>query len=137
MITKRDIIDQAFKLLAMSGYELDDAPEDEQDILQLLDNLMAELQGDDCQFGYNVPEDITQSYLGDDSGIARDALSGIAHKLALRICNLFGKTPPILLVSQAGEAYNTLLTKYMIVPNAHQVADSWQFGSGNLIYGLY
>lgn len=42
-ILKRDIVDRAFKLLAMSGFELDDSPEDEHDILQTLDDMMAEM----------------------------------------------------------------------------------------------
>lgn len=143
MILKRDIVDKAFKLLAMSGFELDDSPEDEQDMVQALDDLMAEIQDEHHNFGYIVP-DVTNSYLGDVSGIKRDALSGIAHKLALRICSLFGKTPPILLVNQADDAYNALLTRYQQIPDVKRGGDagtpddaiSWTFGAGNKIRGL-
>lgn len=143
MILKRDIVDKAFKLLAMSGFELDDSPEDEQDMVQALDDLMAEIQDEHHNFGYIIP-DVTNSYLGDVSGIKRDALSGIAHKLALRICSLFGKTPPILLVSQADDAYNALLTRYQQIPDVKRGGDagapddaiSWTFGAGNKIRGL-
>lgn len=134
MILKRDIVDRAFKLLAMSGYELDDAPEDEQDILQALDDMMAELQSGLYDFGYLLRDDVTDSYLGDDSGIKRDALSGIAHKLALRICSIFGKqaSPQLLAqADQADQAYNALLTKYQVIPNAASVTQTWRFGSGN------
>lgn len=140
MILKRDIVDKAFKLLAMSGFELDDSPEDEQDMVQALDDLMAEIQDEHHNFGYIVP-DVTNSYLGDVSGIKRDALSGIAHKLALRICSLFGKTPPILLVNQADDAYNALLTRYQQIPDVKRGGDagtpddaiSWTFGAGNKV----
>lgn len=143
MILKRDIVDKAFKLLAMSGFELDDSPEDEQDMVQALDDLMAEIQDEHHNFGYIIP-DVTNSYLGDVSGIKRDALSGIAHKLALRICSLFGKTPPILLVNQADDAYNALLTRYQQIPDVKRGGDagtpddaiSWTFGAGNKIRGL-
>lgn len=143
MILKRDIVDKAFKLLAMSGFELDDSPEDEQDMVQALDDLMAEIQDEHHNFGYVIP-DVTNSYLGDVSGIKRDALSGIAHKLALRICSLFGKTPPILLVNQADDAYNALLTRYQQIPDVKRGGDagtpddaiSWTFGAGNKIRGL-
>ncbi|WP_131669251.1 packaged DNA stabilization gp4 family protein [Psychrobacter pygoscelis] len=132
MITKRDIVDRAFKLLAMSGYELDDSPEDEQDIVQTLDDLMAEIQTDNCHFGYIV-SDMVDSYLGDEAGIKRDAVSGIAHKLALRICSLYGKVPPPLLVNQADDAYNALLTRYQKIPDAVSATKTWQFGSGNKV----
>lgn len=130
MILKRDIVDRAFKLLSMSGFELDDSPEDTYDILQMLDDMMAELQNGDYDFGYLV-SDVDESQLNDDSGIKRDALSGVAHKLALRICSLFGKTPPVLLVAQANQAYNALLTKYQKIPTSATTSDGWNFGSGN------
>lgn len=130
MILKKDIVDRAFKLLAMSGFELDDSPEDEHDILQTLDDMMSEMQGVDYDFGYKLADN-GQSYMGDDSGIKRDALSGIAHKLALRICSLFGKTPPVLLVSQANEAYNALLVRYQTIPNTKSHSEKWTFGAGN------
>lgn len=131
MITKRDIVDRAFKLLSMSGFELDDAPDDEQDILQTLDDMMAELQGVDYHFGYLIADSVTDSFLGDESGIERDALSGIAHKLALRICSLFGKTPPVLLLMQADEAYNALLTRYQTIPVVVPHTNNYLYGSGN------
>lgn len=129
-ILKRDIVDRAFKLLSMSGFELDDSPEDEHDILQTLDDMMSELQGVDYDFGYKLAEN-GESYMGDDSGIKRDALTGIAHKLALRICSLFGKQPPILLVNQAHDAYNALLTRYQQIPTAKTHSEKWLFGAGN------
>lgn len=129
-ILKRDIVDRAFKLLAMSGFELDDSPEDEHDILQTLDDMMAEMQGVDYDFGYKLAEN-GQSYMGDDSGIKRDALTGIAHKLALRICSLFGKQPPILLMSQASDAYNALLVRYQNIPKSKTQGEQYTFGSGN------
>lgn len=130
MILKRDIVDRAFKLLAMSGFELDDSPEDEYDILQTLDDMMSEMQGVDYDFGYKLAEN-GESYMGDDSGIKRDALSGISHKLALRICSLFGKNPPTLLVSQANDAYNALLTRYQQIPTTKTHSEKWLFGAGN------
>lgn len=132
-ITKRDIVDRAFKLLSMSGFELDDAPEDEQDILQTLDDMMAELQTDNYDFGYLFAEDVTESYLGDLAGIKRDAISGIAHKLALRICSLFGKTPPVLLLNQADDAYNALLTRYQKIPKVTEREENWFYGVGNKV----
>lgn len=133
MILKRDIVDRAFKLLSMSGLELDDAPEDSQDILQTLDDMMAELQTDNYDFGYLFSDDVTESYLGDLAGIKRDAISGIAHKLALRICSLFGKTPPVLLLNQADDAYNALLTRYQNIPSVEYLADNIVLGTGNKV----
>ena len=95
----------------MSGFEVGRrSPKDEQDILQTLDDMMAELQTDNLRLWLSVCRGRTESYLGDLAGIKRDAISGIAHKLALRICSLFGKTPPVLLLNQADDAYNALLT---------------------------
>lgn len=131
MITKRDIVDRAFKLLSMSGFLLDGSPQDSTDILQLLDDMMAEIQGVDYDFGYIVPVDTSSSYLDDNAGIKYDALSGIAHKLALRICSLFGKTPPVLLINQADDAYNALLTRYQKIPSAKSHSETWLFGAGN------
>lgn len=130
-ITKRDIVDRAFKLLSMSGMELDDSPEDEQDILQTLDDMMAELQSPDCNFGYLIAPDVVDSYLGDLAGIERDAISGISHKLALRICSLFGKQPSPLLLTQASDAYNALLTRYQSIPAVVPHINNYQYGSGN------
>lgn len=129
MITKRDIVDRAFKLLSMSGYELDDSPEDSQDILQMLDDMMAELPQ---KFGYLYSLDTVESYLQDDSGIARDAISGISHKLALRIANMFGKPVTAQLANQADDAYNALLTRYQTIPDLAHQAENYTFGSGNV-----
>lgn len=129
MITKRDIVDRAFKLLSMSGYELDDSPEDSQDILQMLDDMMAELPQ---KFGYRFAEDVTESYLQDDSGIARDAIGGISHKLALRIANMFGKPITTQLANQCDDAYNALLTRYQKIPDLAHQAENYTFGSGNV-----
>ena len=133
MILKRDIVDRAFKLLSMSGFELDDSPEDSQDILQTLDDMMAELQTGSYDFGYLLAEDVTDSYLGDESGIKRDALSGISHKLALRICSIYGKQPPVLLLSQADDAYNAMLTIYQNIPSVEYSTDNVVLGSGNKV----
>lgn len=133
MITKRDIVDRAFKLLSMSGFELDDSPEDSQDILQTLDDMMAELQADSYDFGYLFAEDVTESYLGDLAGIKRDALSGISHKLALRICSLYGKQPPTLLLGQADDAYNAMLTTYQNIPEVKNCPDNVVLGTGNKV----
>ena len=131
MILKRDIVDRAFKLLSMSGFELDDAPEDSQDILQTLDDMMAELQTGSYDFGYLLAEDVTESYLGDIAGIKRDALSGISHKLALRICSIYGKQPPVLLLNQADDAYNAMLTIYQQIPAVKDCPANVVLGAGN------
>lgn len=133
MILKRDIVDRAFKLLSMSGFELDDSPEDSQDILQTLDDMMAELQTGSYNFGYLLSDDPVDSYLGDDSGIKRDALSGISHKLALRICSIYGKQPPVLLLNQADDAYNAMLTIYQNIPSVEYSTDNIVLGTGNKV----
>lgn len=133
-ITKRDIVNRSFELLGMSGYSLDDSPEDEQTILQTLDDMMAELQGTDYNFGYLFAPDVVDSYLGDLAGVERDALSGIAHKLALRICSIFGKQPSPLLLMQTDEAYNALLTRYQTIPDVVSHTNNYRYGSGNKIY---
>lgn len=133
MILKRDIVDRAFKLLSMSGFELDDSPEDSQDILQTLDDMMAEIQTGSYNFGYLLSDDPVDSYLGDESGIKRDALSGISHKLALRICSLYGKQPPVLLLGQADDAYNAMLTIYQNIPSVEYSTDNIVLGSGNKV----
>lgn len=133
-ITKRDIVNRSFELLGMSGFDLDDAPEDEQSILQTLDDMMAELQGVDYNFGYLVADDVVDSYLGDLAGIERDALSGISHKLALRICPLFGKQPNPLLIMQTDDAYNALLTRYQVIPETVPHVQNYHYGAGNKRY---
>lgn len=133
MILKRDIVDRAFKLLSMSGFELDENPEDSQDILQTLDDMMAELQTGSYDFGYLLAEDVTESYLGDIAGIKRDALSGISHKLALRICSIYGKQPPVLLLNQADDAYNAMLTIYQNIPSVEYSTDNIVLGTGNKV----
>ena len=133
MILKSDIVDRAFKLLSMSGFELDDSPEDSQDILQTLDDMMAELQTGSYDFGYLLSDDPVDSFLGDESGIKRDALSGISHKLALRICSLYGKQPPVLLLNQADDAYNAMLTIYQNIPSVEYSTDNVVLGAGNKV----
>lgn len=133
-ITKRDIVNEAFELLGMSGYELDDSPEDAQSILQTLDNMMATLQSPSCNFGYLVAPDVVDSYLGDLAGIERDAMSGISHKLAMRICNKFGKQPSPLLYKETDEAYNALLTRYQVIPETVPHVQNYHYGAGNKRY---
>lgn len=132
-ITKRDIVDEAFELLGMSGYNLDDSPEDSQSVLMSLDNMMAELQSNEINFGYLVAEDITESYLGDLAGIKRNAMSGISHKLAMRICNKFGKQPSPLLYKETDDAYNALLTRYQKIPLVTEREENWFYGVGNKV----
>ncbi|WP_372844802.1 packaged DNA stabilization gp4 family protein [Psychrobacter sp.] len=112
---------------------MDDSPEDSQDILQTLDDMMAELQTGSYDFGYLFAEDVTESYLGDLAGIKRDALSGISHKLALRICSIYGKQPPVLLLSQADDAYNAMLTIYQNIPSVEYSTDNIVLGTGNKV----
>lgn len=82
-ITRRDIVDRAFKILSLPGFELDDAPGDEQDMSQALDDMMAELQSPDRNFGYLIAEDVVDRYSGDMAGIKRDAISDISRYLRL------------------------------------------------------
>lgn len=132
-ITKRDIVDEAFELLGMSGYNLDDSPEDSQSVLLSLDNMMAGMQTGSYDFGYMLADDIQDSYLGDIAGIKRDALSGISHKLALRICNKFGKQPSLLLYKEADDAYNEMLTIYQKIPDIRNCPDNVVLGTGNKV----
>src|SRR5699024_1201545 len=107
------------------------SPEDSQSVLLSLDNMMAGMQNGSYDFGYILADDVTDSYLGDDSGIKRDALSGISHKLALRICNKFGKQPSPLLYKEADDAYNEMLTIYQQIPAVRDCPDNVVLGSGN------
>ena len=92
--TKRVVIEMAFEVMNLAGYEFDASPEEMFSMLRNLDVMMAEWQGPgrNIAIGYNAPAIVGQGDLEDPIGSPDWTLDGIATSLAMRRAPTIGKT---------------------------------------------
>lgn len=92
--TKRVVIEMAFEVMNLAGYEFDATPEEIFSMLRNLDVMMAEWVGPgrNIAIGYNAPAIVGQGDLEDPLGAPDWTLDGIATSLALRRAPTIGKT---------------------------------------------
>jgi len=127
MTTKRQIVLQAFKNTSLAAYVFDLRPEELQDAVTELDQMMAMWAANDVNLGYVVGDE-----LDDESGIALANLPAVVSNLAMTICTLFGRQPPAALAANAAQSYAGLLTQAMInVDATRPMQGHIPYGAGN------
>lgn len=92
--TKRIVIEMAFEVMTLAGYEFDASPEEQFSMLRSLDVMMAEWEGPgrNIAIGYNAPAVVGQGDFEDPIGVPDWTLDGVATSLALRRAPTIGKS---------------------------------------------
>ena len=109
MITKGDIVNQAFEYLRISGLTNEAAPRDTQLALRSLDSIMLAWTNKGLNLSWNKSDDFTDPDPQEDSGISDADYEAIYVNLAVKLAPAFGK-PPTQLDSFARELYAGLFS---------------------------
>lgn len=109
--TKRQLIDQAFSVLALQGFRVNLNPEQRQLALRTLDSMMGMWNGLGIRLGYPLPSNPDNSNIDNDSGLPDSANMAVYMKLAIAIASGYGKQlmPETMAIAKA--AYNVLLSR--------------------------
>lgn len=130
--TKQELINSALSKIGISNYNFDIQPEQYQDCLQELDNMMASWLAFDINIGYPIPTTATGSNLNDDSLVSENYIAAITYNLALNICPMFGKNPSMITIKNANTYYKDLIRDTSVI-NEIQL-DRTIYGQGNKSY---
>jgi hypothetical protein len=125
MITKRELISQAYGEIGYSSYTFDLLPEQIQAALKKLQQMAAEWDGVGIRIGYDF-----DAGLNDDSGLPDHSHYAYAANLSLRIAPSVGKRAPPELMSMSNKAYLALLTTVQDIP-LYQLPNTMPLGRGN------
>ncbi len=130
---KRDIIERAFGLLGMAGYEFGREPEEVSFALGELESLMAEVETDFGIIGYAYTDEEGDG--AEASGLARSDINGVAAMLAEAIASINGKTLSPEAIRKIGRAVSALKARYASIPTMPYAARTvggmgrrWGFG---------
>lgn len=107
--TKRQIIEQAFAEIGLASYSFDIQPDQMEDALRRLDNMMALWNSKGIRLGYPIPSSPGASDVDEETGVSDDALEAMSLNLAVRIAPAYGKTPMPDTKANASLGYKTLL----------------------------
>ena len=117
MATKRDLIDEAYELMGLGGYEFDLSPEQINLALRRLNQLCGEWDSTGVRIAFN-----SSGGLNDDSGISINSQYAVTSNLAIRLCPTIGRSVNPSLMIEAKKAYLALL-------NANTQIDQYQYPS--------
>lgn len=127
MITKGDIVRQAYIELRISGLTNRATPEDTQIALRKLDSMMLAWTNKGLNLSWNKSDDFTDPDPQEDSGISDADYEAIYVNLAVKLAPAFGK-PPTQLDSFARELYAGLFSTEL---PTQQNNEYMPLGSGN------
>jgi hypothetical protein len=127
--SKREIIEQAFNEIGLSGYIFDLSPEQLQTALRQLDSMMAMWASKGIQLGYPVPVHPNDSQLDQDSFVPLTANEAVYLNIGVRIAPGFGKAAPQETRALAKMAYDTLLIQ-AATPRERQMPETMPRGAG-------
>lgn len=105
MLTKRDIIKQAFTEIGLGSYNYDLQPEDYEDAVRLLDRQMAVWSGYGIETGYPVSTDRDSVTLDSDIGLILQLEDGVVCTLAVSLGPPYGREVPIDVRRRARAGY--------------------------------
>jgi hypothetical protein len=128
--TKNDIIRQALKKLAVTGFDSEVDPSESESALIELESMMAEWDGQGIRVGYNLavtPEDANGA---DAAGILDFSRNAIVYNLAIRVAPEYGKEPSAAVVMGASQSMSRLFTAIHYLPIS-QYPRRMPRGSGN------
>lgn len=128
--TKNDLVRQALKKLAVTGFDYEVDPSESESGLVELEAMMAEWDGQGIRVGYhlaNTPEEADGS---DDAGIPDFSRNAIVYNLAMRIAPEYGKEPSGAVVAGASQSLSRLMTATAYIPTV-KYPRRMPRGSGN------
>lgn len=91
MTTKRQVVEDAFAELSLSGAVVDLTPEELQTGLGRLDRMLAHWDSRGVRIGYALPDPVLGSGLDDASGLPDGAVQTVVANLAVRLAAVYGK----------------------------------------------
>lgn len=128
--TKLHFVETAFEEIAMAGYVFDLTPELKNAALRRLDAMMAEWNGKAIRLGYPIPANPQDSVLDDPTIVPNWAWEAVYTNLALKLCAMLGKTPPVQLMATAKTALTTVMNRSLTMPQM-QLPGTMPVGAGN------
>lgn len=130
--TKNDLVRQALKKLAVTGFDYEVDPSESESALVELESMMAEWDGQGIRVGYNLANSPEEANGADDSGVLDFSRNAIIYNLALRVAPEYGKEPSPAVVSGAGQSISRLLTAIAYIPTV-KYPRRMPRGSGNTL----
>lgn len=118
-ITKGQLVNQALKLLAVSGSLIKPSTEDEYDFLTFLEMMVSSWTNSGIQIGYKLSPNGIDADGSEDSGIAIDNASAVSLCLAVYAASSKGLPVSQVLKGEASKAKRGLYSKEIpqIEPN--------------------
>lgn len=107
--SKRQIIEQAFAEIGLAAYSFDLQPEQVEDALRRLDNMMALWNSKGIRLGYPLPSSPGASDPDQQVGVPDEAIEPMVLNLAIRIAPAYGKVMMPETKATASLGYKTLL----------------------------
>lgn len=135
MISKGDIVSEAYSRMRISGLTVDPSPEDVMTGLSMLEQMAAEWYELNIDANYNF-SDYGEADPNEDSGIPMWALSAFSSNLALRLLSDFGKTATQELYGMASQSYSFISNKTAPVREL-TYSQRMPVGTGNRIRSRY
>lgn len=126
MLTKREIIAQAFEEIGLGAYAYNAQPEDLQTALTRLNALLAFWAGE----GAVTEADSTGRDLDTASNVPVDAEEGVICALAVRIAPSYGKTPSPDTKARGRQGHNLMMRKNIALPTRKADFASVPAGAG-------
>lgn len=133
MITKNDIVLNAFSEMRISGITVSPNPTEVTDAITVLDNMMLNWENENICIGYIRPESYGQSDPNDDSGIPDTAVFAVVANLSKVLCPSYGKQPHMQTLANARQGKSNL---YNIELPQRENNPFLPKGSGE-VYGYY
>lgn len=132
MITKGEIVNQAFQMLMISGVTAGASNEDISLALRSLESMVLSWERSGVYIGYIKSTSFDDIDHADDSGIADTDYFAVYTNLAVRLAPAFGKNPPPQLTKDAKKSYSDLFSE-ILIPVISQ--PNMPLGAGDRRYG--
>lgn len=129
--TKRDVVLRAFRAIGLAAYTFDLRPEELQDALAELEQMIALWASRGIVLSYNMGES-PDADLDDDSGLSAADMLPVVQNLGLSLAGMFGKQPTPIQMANAAQSYGALLADAALQVDASRpVRGGVPYGAGN------
>lgn len=132
-VTKGDIVNSAFKKIRIWGLTSKPQPNQVQDALEILDDMVLGWENMGICLGYNRPSEYQYSDPADDSGVNDTQALALKMNLAVQLSSYFGKNINQVIQDQANSLFNSLFSVDLIARENNKMLPT---GSGNY-YSYY
>lgn len=130
--TKRQLIDEAFGVLALQGFRVNLDADQRQGALRKLDSMIGMWNGLGIRLGYPLTSNPDDSDIDSDSGIPDWANLAVYMKLSVLMASGYGKALSPETLAMAKAAYNVLLSRAASADvQQQQLPDTMPRGAGS------